>query len=217
MPSADRFADRREAGGRLGEAVAARLPPDADPVVLALPRGGVVVGAEVARVLQAPLDVVVVRKLGVPGQPELAFGAVAAGVRVTNEAVVTGLGLSADTVERVAAAELAAAERRERLYQGVRPALALAGRTVVVVDDGLATGATARAALRAVRRRVGERVPWLVLAVPVAPPSTLTSLAADADEVVCLLSPPWFTAVGTFYDDFGQVQDDEVMRLLRQV
>jgi putative phosphoribosyl transferase len=214
MQQAERFADRAEAGRRLGAAVARRLPAGGDPVVLALPRGGVVVAAEVARALQAPLDVVVVRKLGVPGQPELAFGAVAAGVRVTNDAVVTALGLSAATVERVAAGELAAAERRERLYRGVRTAVPLSGRTVVVVDDGLATGATARAALRAVRLHTGAHLPWLVLAVPVAPPSTLHTLSADADDLVCLLSPPAFTAVGTFYDDFRQVQDDEVMRLL---
>lgn len=216
---ADVFTDRADAGRRLGEAVAERLgaePEGAEPevVVLGLPRGGVVVAAEVAAALGAPLDVLVVRKLGVPGQRELAFGAVAAGTRVLNDDVVRALRLDPATTDAVTAEELAVVAQRERDYRGVRPAVPLTGRTVVVVDDGLATGATARAAVQALRRRSTDRPARVLLAVPVAPPDTAASLAAEVDDLVCLRQPSSFWAVGEWYRDFAQVEDSEVRRLL---
>ena len=202
------FRDRDEAGRRL----ASELPELDRPLVLALPRGGVPVGAALAGVLGAELDVLVVRKLGVPVQPELAMGAVASGgVRVVNEDVVRRAGVPAAVLEEVAARELAAVESRERLYRGDRPAPALAGRNVVIVDDGLATGATMRAAVAAVRALGPSR---LVVAVPIAPAETVAAFARDGIELACVHAPRDFVSVGSWYRDFGQVSDEEVIRLV---
>ncbi|HLI27301.1 MAG TPA: phosphoribosyltransferase [Chloroflexota bacterium] len=206
-----RFRDRREAG-RLLAARLAHYRGRPDVLVLALPRGGVPVGYEVARALGAPLDVFLVRKLGVPGHEELAMGAVASGgVQVLNDDVIAGLGLSERVVAAVTARELQELERRERLYRGARPPHEVHGRTVILVDDGLATGATMRAAIHALRSRGAARI---VAAVPVAPPPTCAELRAEADEVVCLVTPEPFLAVGLWYEDFTQTSDDEVRALL---
>jgi predicted phosphoribosyltransferase len=182
------------------------------PLVLALPRGGVPVAAALAGVLDAQLDVLVVRKLGVPVQPELAMGAVASGgVRVLNEDVLRHAGIGAAVVEDVTARELAAVEARERLYRGGRPAPSLAGRNVVLVDDGLATGATMRAAAAAVQAQGPSRI---IVAVPVAPAETVSAFRRDGIEIVCLQAPEDFVAVGSWYRDFGQVSDEEVIRLI---
>ncbi len=203
------FADRAEAGRRLAEALR-HLAAD-DVVVVGLPRGGVPVAAEIARRLGAPLDVVVVRKLGVPFRPELAMGAVGeGGVRVVDRRVADVVG----PVEfaQVESRERAEVERRARRFRGGRERVPLAGRTVVIVDDGIATGSTARAACRVVRGQGASRV---VLAAPVGPRSVIRSLQAEADEVVCLHLPAVFGAVGRFYADFEQVDDDEVTAVLR--
>ena len=205
------YLDRTDAGIRLAGHLAAYVGRT-DVVVLGLPRGGVPVAAEVARALGAPLDVFCVRKLGVPGEPELAMGAIATGgVVVVNEAVVAEISVPPDLVAEVAAAERAELDRRERAYRGDRPPLPLAGRTVVLVDDGLATGASMRAAVRAVRSAGPARV---VVAVPVAAAETCRSLEAEADEVVCPLAPKGFRAVGGWYEDFSATSDDEVRRCL---
>ncbi|KEF33734.1 phosphoribosyl transferase [Deinococcus sp. RL] len=210
MPSPP-FQHRRDAG----EQLAARLRergPWPDSTVLALPRGGVPVGAEVARALGAPLDVFVVRKLGLPGYEEVAMGAVASGgVRVLNEDLLRRAGVSPNALAAAEARERAELARREQLYRGGRPPVPLAGRTAVVVDDGVATGATMRAGLEALRALGPARI---VVAVPVAPPGTARALAALADELVCLLTPPDFMAVGQFYGDFTQTTDEEVRALL---
>jgi len=206
------FEDRRDAGRRL--AVPLLRFKGQRPIVLALPRGGVPVGYEIARALDAPLDVIVVRKLGAPGQPELGIGAVVDGDHpqsVLNEEVVHELHVSSRFLESEIATELAEVHRRQALYRGGRPPLAVAGRVVIVVDDGIATGGSMRAALRGIRRAGPRR---LVLAVPVAPPDTIEALRADVDEVVCLSTPAWFGAVGNFYRDFSQTTDDEVVELL---
>lgn len=207
------FPNRSEAGERLLR----RLPP-VDPaaaVVLALPRGGVPVAAPIARGLGAPLDLVLVRKVGAPRQPELAVGAVTDGgaMRVTiNEAVASLLGLDEEAVRALARRELPELERRRARYLGGRAPLPLEGRTAILVDDGVATGATARAALRLVRQQAPARV---ILAVPVAPPDALDALAGEADAVVWLEAPDPFVAVGAHYRDFAQVSDDEVAAILR--
>jgi len=202
------FPDREEAGRRL----AAELPALDRPIVLALPRGGVPVAAAVARALDAPLDVFVVRKLGLPMQPELAMGAVArGGVRVLNEDVLRQAGVPAAVLEEVTARERAEVEARERLYRGDRPAPALAGRDAVLVDDGLATGATMRAAVAAVRALGPRRV---VVAVPVAPAETVIAFGRDGIELACVHVPDDFVSVGSWYRDFGQVTDEEVIRLI---
>jgi putative phosphoribosyl transferase len=209
------FADRRDAGRRLAAELAALGL--ADPVVLALPRGGVVVAAEVASALGAPLDLVLVRKLGAPGHEELAAGAVVDGASPTvvrNEDVIRAYRIGDAELAAEVGRQLALIERRRRLYLGDRPPVPAAGRTAVVVDDGIATGATVRAALRAVRAQ-GPRE--LVLAAPVAPPEALRDLRAECDRVVCLESPPYFRAVGQFYADFAQVEDEEVVALLAAV
>jgi predicted phosphoribosyltransferase len=206
-----RFANRREAGELLSLRLAS-YKDDPDVLVLALPRGGVPVGYEVARALGAPLDVVVVRKLGLPGSPEVAFGAIASGdVRVLSEHVVWTAELTPADVDAVAAAERQELERRERVYRGERAPPDLSGRTAVLVDDGLATGATMWAAVAAARRLRAGRV---VVAVPVASAEALLALSAAADEVVCLMAPEHFQAVGQWYEDFSQVGDEEVRDLL---
>ena len=202
-----RFRDRADAGRQL----AAALHVDGDVVVLGLPRGGVPVAAEVAAAQGAPLDVLVVRKLGAPGRPELAIGALAAGVRVLNEALVARLRVPPQHLARVTADEQAELERRERAYRAGRPALDVADRTVVLVDDGLATGATVVAAVEAVRRRAPRRV---VVAVPVGAPEACARVEQVADELVCPHRPREFRAVGAHYGDFGQTGDHEVQRLL---
>ena len=202
--------DRTDAGRRL----ASRLARYADerPIVLALPRGGVPVGTEVSRSLGAPLDVFIARKLGAPDQPELGIGAVAqGGVLVLNERIVRALKLTEEHVRRAAEEELGEVERRLRLLRGDRPEPQLEGRTVILVDDGLATGATARAAIVALNERGPRR---LVLAVPVCPPHTADALSPEVDEIVVLETPADFYAVGSYYEDFEQVTDDEVIRLL---
>jgi putative phosphoribosyl transferase len=201
-----------EAGVELGECLAEEHANRPDVLVLALPRGGVVVGREVARLLGAPLDVLVVRKLGFPGQDELAMGAIASGgARVLNDALLAETGLPLDRVESVVARERAELARREELYRGDRPAPDVTGKTVIVVDDGLATGSTMLAAVQALRSQDPARI---VVAVPTAPPQTCSSLERVADEVVCLRQPYPFYAVGLSYDDFSEVGDEEVRRLL---
>lgn len=209
-----RFADRRDAGRQL----AARLQEMGlqEPVVLALPRGGVAVGAEIARALRAPLDVVLVRKIGAPWQPELAAGALVDGdppELVLNEEVVRIGGIDRAYLEAKEREQLRELARRRALYLGDRPRPPVAGRTAIVVDDGIATGATVRAALRAVRRWQPREI---VLAVPVAAPEILERLAGDADRVVCLYPDPYLSSVGEHYRDFTQVEDEEVVAMLRE-
>ena len=208
---APRFRDRQEAGKRLAEAVA-EYEGRADVLVLALPRGGVPVGAEIARALDVPLDLMLVRKLGVPGHRELAMGAVAAGgIRVLNEDVVRTLDLDDEAIETVARGEQRELERRSEAYRAGRPAAEVADRVVILVDDGLATGATMRAAVAALN---AQRPARIVVAVPVAPPETCEALREEADEVVCLAEPDPFMAIGVWYEDFPQLTDDEVRELL---
>lgn len=205
------FADRREAGVALAERLRA-FEGRSDVVVLGLPRGGVPVASEVARVLCAPLDVFVVRKLGLPGHPELAMGAIASGgIRVLNEDVVSGYRLSPDEIEAVARAQSLELERRERVYRDGQPLMPLEGRVAILIDDGLATGSTMRAAILAVRRLRPARV---VVAAPVGARETCAALRETADEVVCALTPEPFSAVGLWYRDFSQTTDEEVRQLL---
>ncbi|GII83439.1 phosphoribosyltransferase [Sphaerisporangium siamense] len=206
------FADREQAGTLLAEMLAdAGL---ADPVILALPRGGVAVAVPVAERLAAPLEVLVTRKIGHPLQPELGLGAIAEGGEpVFDQGLLEQLGVEEDELAPIVARERGELARRVQAYRGDRPLPALAGRDVVVVDDGLATGGTARAALRAVRRSKPGRT---VLAVPVGSSRTVTALRDEADEVVVLATPPGFHAVGQWYVRFGQLTDADVLRLLRQ-
>jgi predicted phosphoribosyltransferase len=206
------FRDRADAGRKLAAAVAEREYKA--PIVLALPRGGVPVAAEVATALGAPLDLILVRKVGVPFQPELAMGAVVDGtatIVVRNEDVIRISGVADSEFKSVCDSELAEIERRRRHYLGNRQRVEVGGRTAIVVDDGVATGATTRAALRATRLR-GPKL--LILAVPVAPTSTLAELAQEADEIICLEDHEFFGAIGLYYDDFRQVSDEEVIKLL---
>ena len=205
-----RFSNRRQAGQLLAEQLGAyRKQPRV--LVLALPRGGVPVASEVATALGAPLDVFLVRKLGVPHHPEYAMGAIATGgVRVMNPDA-DHLRLDPSEVEAVVVREQQELERRERLYRGAKPPLSLHGRTVILVDDGLATGSTMRAAALAARQQGAGRI---VVAVPVAAPETVESLRGEVDEVVCVATPVPFRAVGLWYDDFDQVSDDQVRTLL---
>jgi putative phosphoribosyl transferase len=209
-PRTARFVDRQDAGRQLAAALARRR--SANPVVLALPRGGVPVGAEVAARLGAPLDVLIVRKLGCPGRPELGVGAIAEdGVEIHNDDLISRLGITAAELAAVAAAEHAEADRRARRYRAQRPPVPVRGRTAIIVDDGLATGYTARAAIAVVRSR---QPGMIVVAVPVAPQATVEALEAVADAVVCLRTPARFIAIGQWYTDFRQVGDDEVAALL---
>ncbi len=208
----DIFDNRHEAGRLLAERLT-HLRKE-KPIVLALPRGGVPVGFEIARALDAPLDVILVRKIGVPAQPELALGAVVDGTRaqtVINHEVMDTLGISEAYLREQAEKQLAEIDRRRTLYLGDRPYLDITGRTVIVVDDGIATGATVLAALKAVGRAKPKRT---VLAVPVAPPDTVKELSEQVDEVVCLMTPAWFGAISRFYIDFHQISDDEVVDYL---
>lgn len=206
------FADRYDAGRRLATRLAGYR--DADPVVFALPRGGVPVGFEVASALDAPLEVLVARKLGAPGRPELGIGAIAeGGARVVDERASGMFDLAGDAFEATVAEEQAELERRVRQYRGDRDLPDVAGRTVVLVDDGLATGVTARAAVRALRQRRPAR---LVLAVPVCAPATAAALAAEVDDLVYVAAPERFTAVGQWYDDFAQTTDATVVDLLER-
>jgi putative phosphoribosyl transferase len=200
------FADRIDAGDRLAKGLAHLAGSDC--VVLAIPRGGVIVGEVIARELGAPLDVVVPRKIGAPGNPELAIGAVAPGIRVLDPRMVGALGVTDRYLEREIAEQEAEIERRQRAYRGGRPPQPVEGRVAIVVDDGVATGSTAVAALRWARARGAERV---VLAVPVAPPQSLERLRAEADEVVVLETPQPFLAVGEWYRDFDQTTDEQVV------
>jgi putative phosphoribosyl transferase len=207
-----RFRNRSEAGRLLGRQLQAMQIPD--PVVLALPRGGVPVAAEVARALHAPLDLLLVRKIGAPHQPELAVAALAEeSDLVTDETSMAWNGVTDEYIERQAEVQRAEIARRRQLYLAGRAPEPLAGRSAIVVDDGIATGTTARAALQALRRRGPARV---VLAVPVASPESLAALVPLVDEVVCLSQPSFFRAVGEHYDDFAQVADEEVARLMRE-
>ena len=205
------FANRTEAGRKL----ALRLKQYAnrgDVIVLGAPRGGVPVAFEVATELRAPLDVFMLRKLGVPGHEEFAFGAIASGgVRILDTDTVERLGLTNAVIERVTATEERELERRERAYRGGSPPLNVIGRTVILVDDGIATGASMRAAIRALRHMNPARI---VIAVPVAPAATCKQLLAEVDVLVCLEMPEPFFGVGQFYDDFSQVSDEEVKDLL---
>ena len=209
--SSQPFTNRVEAG----ELLAARFTELADRddvIVLALPRGGVPVGYQVARSLRVPLDVFVVRKLGVPGHEELAMGAIASGgVRLLNHEVVDALGIPGALIDQVAHRETAELERRERLYRGNRPPVLLTKKTVILIDDGLATGSTMRAAVAAIRRQEPAAI---VVAVPVGAPSTCDEMRDVADDVVCLRTPDPFVAVGLWYRDFGETSDAEVGELL---
>jgi putative phosphoribosyl transferase len=206
-----RLPNRTEAGRRLA-AELARYRGRPRLAVLALPRGGVPIAFEVARALDAPLDVLLVRKLGLPWQPELAIGAIASGgIRVLDTALIEALGVPGEMIERIASEERRTLDRRELLYHAGQPVVNLTHGTVILVDDGIATGSTMRAAIKAVRQRKPDRV---VVAAPVASVSAYDSLRGDADEVVCLATPEPFDSVGSWYEQFPQVQDEEVRRLL---
>ena len=205
------FADRREAGQELASRLRKYAGRD-DSIVLALPRGGVPVAYEIAEALDAPLDIFVVRKLGMPGHPEFAMGAIASGgIRVLSDDVIRWYGISPAAIDAVAREELAELERREREYRRGRPMTDLRGRTAILVDDGLATGSTMRAAVQAVRALGPARV---VVAVPVGAPSTCEEFTDITDETVCARTPEPFTAVGLWYRDFSETSDDEVRAAL---
>jgi predicted phosphoribosyltransferase len=207
------FRDRRQAGQFLARKLAA-YAGNPKVLILALPRGGVAVACEVAKALHAPLDVFIVRKLGVPGYEELAMGAIASGgTQVLNESIVQAMNIPREVIDQVAADEMNEVRRRERLYRGKRPSPAVRDRIVVIVDDGLATGATMRAALTVLRQQRPARI---VIAVPTAPPAIYDEFNADADEVVCLITPEPFFGIGQSYRDFSQLTDDEVQELLKQ-
>jgi putative phosphoribosyl transferase len=205
------FPNRRRAGQKLAASLE-EYANRSDVLVLALPRGGVPVGFELARALRAPLDVFLVRKLGVPGQEELAMGAIASGgIRILNAEVVRHLGISEEVIAGVAAEEQKELERRRQMYRDARPAPALKGRTVILVDDGLATGSTMRAAVAAVRQQRPARI---VVAVPVAAASTCEEFKLEVDRIICGVTPDHFHGVGEWYEDFSQTTDEEVRELL---
>ena len=207
------FRDRTDAGRQL-TAKLAEYADRPDVLILALPRGGVPVAYEVARALHAPLDIFLVRKLGVPGHEELAMGAIASGgVRVLNEDVVRALRIPEEVIDTVAWKEEQELERRERAYRGDRPAPDVRGRTVILVDDGLATGSTMRAAVAALRQ---QRPAWIIVAVPVGAPETCAEFQEEADESICARTPEPFYAVGLWYGDFSQTTDEEVRDLLER-
>lgn len=205
------FTNRTEAGRELARLLT-RYANRPDVIVLGVPRGGIPVAFEVATTLRVPLDIFVLRKLGVPGHEELAFGAIASGgVRVLDSDVINSLGLSQLDIETVTAAEKQELKRRERIYRGGRSALDLQGLVVILVDDGIATGSSIRAAIRAIRQMNPARI---VVATPVAPDSTCIRLRSEVDELVCAETPEYFYGVGQFYEDFSQVSDEEVTELL---
>src|SRR6188472_2913111 len=205
------FVNRTEAGRLLAEKLENYANRN-DVLVLGLPRGGVPVAYEVAKRLHAPLDVFIVRKLGVPGFEELAAGAIASGgVRVLNEDVVRAISYASEAIEAVTARETAELQRREQTYRDGRAAPELRDKIAIVVDDGLATGATMRAAVKALQQRGAGKI---VVAVPVGPPDTCHEISKEADETICLSTPPFFQAVGQYYDDFSQTSDDDVRELL---
>ncbi len=208
------FADRTEAGRKLAEALASYKGMAA--VVYALPRGGVPVAAEIARALGAPLDLLLVRKIGAPAQPELALGAIVDGSKpiiVRNDDVIALTGTTDEEFDAICDSELVEVERRRRRYLANRPSHDPAGKIAIVVDDGIATGATMRAALRATRQRKPKKV---VLAVPVAAPDSIASLRGEADDIVCLETPAHFFAIGNYYVDFHQLGDQDVVGILKQ-
>jgi putative phosphoribosyl transferase len=207
------YKNRAEAGRKLAQALS-DYAGRADVVVLGLPRGGVPVAYEVAKALEAPLDIFIVRKLGVPGQEELAMGAIASGgVRVLNDEVVGGLSISEEEIQSVAEKERAELERRERLYRGERARRDLKNRIAILVDDGLATGASMRAAVNGLRQHNPDKI---VVAVPTAPPETCREFEDLADQVICLQTPSPFMGVGAWYADFPQTTDDQVRELLEK-
>jgi putative phosphoribosyl transferase len=206
------FTDRKQAGQELAAALMGLRPES--PVVLAIPRGGVPVAFEAARALDAPLDILVARKLGAPGQHELGLGAIVDGDHpqsVLNEEIIRELGVSPEYIKAEMEKELQEIRRRQNAYRKGRAPVNVAGRTVILIDDGIATGGSIRAALRGVRRLGPKK---LVLAVPVAPPETIELLRPEADEIVCLETPEFFLAIGEFYEDFSQTSDEEVIELL---
>ena len=206
------FRDREDAGRRLAKRLARYR--DEDSVVFALPRGGVPVGYEVARALKAPLDVFIARKLGAPNQPELGIGAVTQdGLRVLNEGIIREIGIYEEYIERIAAEETKEAERRLKLFRGERPEPEVRERTAILVDDGIATGVTTRAAIEVLRRGDPRR---LVLAVPVCAARTVESLRKEADELICLEAPSDLMAIGLWYRHFEQTSDEEVIELLER-
>jgi len=205
------FANREEAGRKLASYLG-KYANRKDVIVLAVPRGGVPVAFEVAKALQLPLDIFVLRKLGVPGHEELAFGAIGSGgVRVLDTDIVESLGLSDLIIEQVTRTERAELARREQTYRGGRPALDVRGKTAILVDDGIATGSSLRAGVRALRQMEPAAV---VIAAPVAPRSTVNRLRREVDDLVCIAMPDLFYGVGQFYDDFSQISDEDVMELL---
>ncbi|SES78454.1 Predicted phosphoribosyltransferase [Marinobacter segnicrescens] len=206
------FRDRVEAGQALAQKLReSSIPPDA--VVLGLPRGGVPVAWEIARELGLELDIINLRKLGLPGQPELAMGAIAEdGTRYLNTLLVDQLHIPQEAIERVEAEEKAVMAVRTRLFRDVRPQADVTGRTVILVDDGVATGATMKLAVQVLRKRGAD---WIIVAVPVGPPGTIERFSEVADQCVCLLEPPRFSSVGLWYLDFNQVSEDEVIQALK--
>jgi putative phosphoribosyl transferase len=207
-----RFSNRTEAGKKLAIALS-KYADRSDVLVLGLPRGGIPVALEVAKALNAPLDICLVRKLGVPGHKELAMGAIAAGgVRVLNYDVISWLGIASKTIDEVAARELKELQRRNRTYRGDRPIANVRNRTIILVDDGLATGSTMRAAVALLRE---QQPKLIVVAVPVAPSETCKALSAEVDEIVCVMTPEPFYAIGLWYENFAQTTDEEVCELLK--
>jgi putative phosphoribosyl transferase len=205
------FLDRYDAGRRLASALS-NYADRSDLLILALPRGGVPVAYEVARALHAPLDVFLVRKLGFPGHEELAMGAIATGgVRIIDQQIVQMFGISDEAIDRVTATEQRELERREQLYRDGRPAPDVKGRTTILIDDGLATGSTMRAAVQALRQEGARKI---VIAVPVAPPETCEAFRDEVDDIICAVTPEPFRAVGIWYADFSETTDDEVRELL---